>query len=100
VFTKNRVAVFVDGCFWHCCPVHGATPKANAAYWGPKLARNRERDHEVTLALEKENWIVVRVWEHELSTEAAVQVIDALRCVSGPLRAESTMPDTPRGWAE
>lgn len=78
VFSKSRVAVFVDGCFWHCCPVHGVTPRANAAYWGPKLARNCERDQEVTLALEKENWTVVRIWEHELSAEAADRVIKAL----------------------
>lgn len=78
MFSKSRVAVFVDGCFWHCCPVHGVTPRANAAYWGPKLARNCERDQEVTLALEKENWTVVRIWEHELSAEAADRVIKAL----------------------
>jgi DNA mismatch endonuclease, patch repair protein len=78
VFSRIRVAVFVDGCFWHCCPIHGATPKANADYWVPKLARNRERDREVTLALEGDSWIVIRVWEHEPPTEAAAKVAKAI----------------------
>lgn len=72
------MAVFLDGCFWHCCPTHGAIPKANADYWRPKLARNRERDQEVTSALEKAGWTVVRVWEHESPTEAAAKVTKAL----------------------
>lgn len=78
VFRRSQVAVFLDGCFWHCCPTHGAIPKANADYWRPKLARNRERDQEVTSALEKAGWTVVRVWEHESPTEAAAKVTKAL----------------------
>jgi len=78
VFPRSRVAVFVDGCFWHCCPAHGAIPRANADYWSPKLARNRERDQEVTSALEKADWTVVRAWEHESPTEAAAKVVNAL----------------------
>lgn len=64
VFTRNRIAVFVDGCFWHGCPDHGNTPKFNTAYWGPKLARNRERDRRVSKELEADGWSVIRVWEH------------------------------------
>lgn len=79
VFSRIRVAVFVDGCFWHCCPIHGATPKANADYWIPKLARNRERDKEVTLALQEDGWIVVRAWEHEPPLEAADKVAKAIK---------------------
>ena len=60
VFTRARVAVFVDGCFWHSCPLHGRIPKSNLDYWGPKLARNRTRDQEVNLALEGLGWKVVR----------------------------------------
>jgi len=65
VFTRCRVAVFIDGCFWHGCPLHGTSPKANAEYWGPKLARNVERDLETTAFLTASGWTVLRFWEHE-----------------------------------
>lgn len=74
VFTRARVAVFVDGCFWHACPIHGNEPGRNRAYWTPKLRRNVERDHRVTLALEKAGWAVVRAWEHESPVEVAERV--------------------------
>ena len=64
VFTRARVAVFVDGCYWHRCPVHGNTPKVNTDYWGPKFERNVERDRLDTEALVGEGWEVVRLWEH------------------------------------
>lgn len=66
VFTRLAVAVFVDGCFWHCCPVHGRQPTLNEDYWSPKLRRTVERDQRNTEALEAAGWRVVRVWEHEL----------------------------------
>jgi DNA mismatch endonuclease (patch repair protein) len=78
VFTKRRVAVFVDGCFWHSCPVHGVAPKKNLAYWEPKLAGNRERDARNTQTLVGAGWIVVRVWEHENPQEAFQRVADAV----------------------
>ena len=78
VFTRRRVAVFVDGCFWHGCPEHGTTPKANSHYWGPKLARNRARDDRVTQALTESGWTVVRIWEHEPVEVAVPRVLDAL----------------------
>jgi DNA mismatch endonuclease (patch repair protein) len=65
VFTKARVAVFVDGCFWHGCPEHQVVPKSNRDYWVPKLRRNIERDRAADDALSAEGWTVVRVWEHE-----------------------------------
>lgn len=71
VFTRQRVAVFVDGCFWHCCPVHGNRPRSNSQYWEAKLARNRSRDAAVNAALRAEGWDVLRVWEHESSEDAA-----------------------------
>jgi DNA mismatch endonuclease (patch repair protein) len=74
VFTRSRVAVFVDGCFWHGCPDHGTTPKANSHYWGPKLARNQERDRLVNAALQHAGWAVVRIWEHEAPDRAAEAV--------------------------
>jgi len=65
VFPADKVAVFVDGCYWHSCPDHGTSPRQNTAYWGPKLARNRERDGQVIRALGQEGWLVLRIWEHE-----------------------------------
>lgn len=65
VFTKQRIAVFIDGCFWHGCPIHATIPKRNADYWRPKLLRNIERDHETTQKLESFGWVVLRFWEHE-----------------------------------
>jgi DNA mismatch endonuclease, patch repair protein len=73
-FTARRVAVFVDGCFWHCCPEHGSQPANNTWYWQPKLARNVERDRAADTALAEAGWNVVRVWEHE-SVDAAVEVV-------------------------
>jgi DNA mismatch endonuclease (patch repair protein) len=67
VFRRVRVALFADGCFWHGCPVHGTRPRTNAAFWRKKIARNRERDGEVTRFLRKNGWRVLRVWEHELA---------------------------------
>ncbi len=71
VFTARKVAVFVDGCFWHCCPEHGTKPASNTWYWEPKLRRNVERDRAADAALDSAGWTVVRLWEHE-SVDAAV----------------------------
>jgi len=65
VFTRRRIAVFIDGCFWHGCSLHGTSPKANADYWGPKLAKNVERDLDTTARLTAAGWTVLRFWEHE-----------------------------------
>ena len=65
-FPRKRIAVFVDGCFWHGCPVHGEIPESNREYWAPKLNRNVQRDRETTAALESEGWTVIRIWEHDL----------------------------------
>jgi DNA mismatch endonuclease (patch repair protein) len=83
-FTRARVAVFVDGCFWHCCPEHGRPPLSNGAYWGPKLARNAQRDAEDTERLQEAGWSVVRVWEHVALEEAVRRVEEAL---GSPCRA-------------
>ena len=66
VFIVARLAVFVDGCFWHSCPHHSATPKNNHDFWKRKLERNRERDTETTKVLEADGWRVLRLWEHEI----------------------------------
>lgn len=65
MFTRYRIAVYIDGCFWHGCPQHSTLPKTNTSYWLPKLARNIERDRETDLALGDAHWTVLRYWEHE-----------------------------------
>lgn len=74
VFVTTRVAVFVDGCFWHGCPQHAVSPKANADWWDAKLRRNRERDREKDAGLEELGWLAVHVWEHENMAEAALDI--------------------------
>ena len=65
-FASAKVVVFVDGCFWHACPVHATRPKTNAAFWRAKIARNVERDCEVGSILKSHGWLVLRFWEHEV----------------------------------
>ena len=74
-FIRAKVAVFVDGCFWHGCPVHGTMPRSNAAWWAAKLARNAERDRETDERLRAASWTVVRIWEHE-DPGAAVELVE------------------------
>jgi DNA mismatch endonuclease (patch repair protein) len=79
VFTKARIAVFIDGCFWHGCPEHGRRAAGvNAEYWGPKIARNRERDAEHNVRLASAGWSVLRFWEHEPPAIVATHVADAV----------------------
>lgn len=66
VFPRQRLAIFVDGCFWHGCPIHGTNPVTNADFWANKIKGNIERDRRVTLQLTKLGWIVIRIWEHEI----------------------------------
>ena len=70
VFGPSRVAVFVDGCFWHGCRRHGALPKTNQSYWMPKLAENVRRDRRQRARLKRAGWKVIKVWEHECETDA------------------------------
>lgn len=67
IFLKQRLAIFVDGCFWHGCPTHASQPKSNEAFWKSKLARNRDRDRLVARTLKRHGWRVFRVWQHEFS---------------------------------
>jgi DNA mismatch endonuclease, patch repair protein len=75
IFTRARIAVFIDGCWWHGCADHYRPPTLNAAYWAAKVARNRERDQQVDEALLAAGWRVIRIWEHE-SPESAAQRIE------------------------
>jgi DNA mismatch endonuclease (patch repair protein) len=79
VFVSARVAVFVDGCFWHGCPEHRTWPQANAEWWRRKLEGNVERDRRIDAALEQAGWVVVRVWEHEPADAAADRIERAVR---------------------
>ena len=79
VFGPARVAVYVDGCFWHGCPEHGTMPKSNESFWTQKLGRNRERDREISGLLEGQGWAVLRIWEHEEVGEAADRVEQLVR---------------------
>lgn len=73
-FPRKRVAIFVDGCFWHCCPDHGIQPSVNRRYWLPKLAHNVERDRLVDTFLTAMGWKVIRVWEHEVVEQCAARI--------------------------
>lgn len=77
VFTRARVAVFIDGCFWHGCPEHGRMPSSNAIYWAAKIELNQERDRAQTTALRAEGWYVIRIWEHEKAELACNRVAAA-----------------------
>ncbi len=66
-FLKQKIAIFVDGCFWHACPIHSHTIGTNQAYWNAKLEKNHARDVSKTERLVKDGWIVLRFWEHDLS---------------------------------
>lgn len=74
VFPKHRIAVFIDGCFWHGCPVHGTRPRSNQAYWDPKLSRNKARDKRNTAMLTSLGWCVIRVWEHEKASDVVDRI--------------------------
>jgi len=86
VFAGPRVAVFVDGCFWHLCPEHGNLPKSNHDWWRDKLEANVARDRDTDHRLAEADWIVLRVWEHELRQEpdaAAARVAEVVRARKG-----------------
>lgn len=78
-FPGPRVAVFVDGCFWHCCPEHGTRPANNAAWWAAKLDANVARDADTDRRLSDAGWTVVRVWEHAELVESAQRVMAVVR---------------------
>ncbi|HEY9326882.1 MAG TPA: very short patch repair endonuclease [Streptomyces sp.] len=77
-FTRVKVAVFLDGCFWHGCPEHATQPKSNAEWWRQKLDRNMARDAETTAHLVTEGWTVLRFWEHQPSVQVAERVAEVV----------------------
>ncbi|SFC18724.1 T/G mismatch-specific endonuclease [Microbulbifer thermotolerans] len=80
VFPKKKVAVFVDGCFWHKCPKHFVIPKTRTNFWMDKINKNCERDKRVTKELKQSGWKVLRIWEHEIkeNLSACVERVEAL----------------------
>jgi DNA mismatch endonuclease, patch repair protein len=79
VFRTARVAVFVDGCYWHGCPDHYKAPSTNPTFWAAKVQRNRQRDERNDSALEEAGWLVIRAWEHEQPGVVAERVESAVR---------------------
>lgn len=97
LFPGARLAVFVDGCFWHGCPLHGRQPKTNSGWWEEKLSRNRQRDLRNDHDLETAGWRVLRLWEHEPVEHAVELVRDALLGPSSHLRTTRQASPTPGG---
>ncbi len=81
-FTRARVAVYIDGCFWHGCPIHGTIPRSNRSWWETKLAANRARDMSVNAQLQQLGWTVLRFWEHESPDAVAKRVYAAVRATA------------------
>lgn len=81
VFVRARVAVFIDGCFWHACPIHGQEPKTNTGFWSEKLTKNKLRDLHVNTELAALGWAVVRIWEHELKSDTGRCVEELVKIV-------------------
>lgn len=79
VFRRAKVAVFVDGCFWHGCPEHGTWPRANKQFWRSKILANKERDADTNRQLIERGWLVIRVWEHEGASAAAARITRRVR---------------------
>lgn len=80
VFFGVRLAVFVDGCFWHMCPVHGRRPQSNTSYWSAKIAGNLARDKRVNESLSSMGWHVLRFWEHEIKDDVGAVVQEISNC--------------------
>lgn len=90
-FPGLRVAVQVDGCFWHGCPQHGTRPRSNMAFWDDKLRKNKDRDAVQTLNLVRDGWLVLRFWEHQIDTDDGLQqavdsVLQVVKVRSGRVR--------------
>lgn len=75
---EDKIAIFVDGCFWHGCPIHGTQAKANSLFWTEKIERNKDRDLDTNRRLEASGWTVIRIWEHEDHINAAKQIAETI----------------------
>lgn len=84
IFPKQKIAIFVDGCFWHGCPIHGHIPKSREEYWDPKIKRNKKRDIEADTRLSEMGWHVMRLWEHQvcgINNVALYRVIEEIKII-------------------
>ncbi|MFE2639975.1 very short patch repair endonuclease [Streptomyces scopuliridis] len=79
VFRPAKVAVFIDGCYWHGCPEHYVPPRTNSGYWSEKVARNIARDRDTDQRLNAAGWLVIRFWEHQSSDACALAIVDTVR---------------------
>lgn len=91
VLVSAKLAVFVDGCFWHGCPDHGTTPKTNTSFWRAKIERNKERDKSVDRQLTSLGWTAIRVWEHEV-THDLERVVARITETEAASRAQRLTP--------
>ena len=89
VFTRQKLAVFVDGCFWHGCPDHGTMPGRNSEWWRWKIGRNQARDRDTDEKLNALGWTVIHIWEHEDSDDAAELVAHAVTAATKDHRRSS-----------
>lgn len=90
VFPRQKIAVFIDGCFWHGCPEHHTVARSNETFWAEKVRRNRERDRDTDERLESNGWLILRAWEHEPPADVAQRVIEAVKARRGqPLTQRS-----------
>lgn len=94
VFPRLKLAVFVDGCFWHGCPTHGTQPRQNAKFWREKITRNRARDRRVGRELRARGWRVLRIWEHALKRRSERRLVARLARALTP-RASAPRRRTP-----
>jgi DNA mismatch endonuclease (patch repair protein) len=89
IFPRRRLALFVDGCFWHACPRHTRLPVSHRAFWRKKLERNQARDRLVTRTLRARGWIVLRIWQHELAPRKEARLLRRIRsALAAPARKQ------------
>jgi DNA mismatch endonuclease (patch repair protein) len=79
VFPRLKIAVFIDGCFWHGCPIHCRMPSSNVNYWNGKIKKNKARDKETTKVLKMKGWQVIRIWEHEIKSRKFSRKLNLLK---------------------
>ncbi|MBI4685796.1 MAG: very short patch repair endonuclease [Nitrospirae bacterium] len=85
VFSRFKIAVFIDGCFWHGCPHHCRMPSSNVNYWNNKIEKNKIRDKKITKALKMKGWQVIRIWEHEIKTGKLHQKLKRIKKPAQPV---------------
>jgi len=86
MFRREKLVIFVDGCFWHACPKHSNMPVNNREFWAEKLARNQCRDRSVTALLRRQGWRVIRIWEHDLPRKPNHCIQRIVRALGNPLQ--------------